>query len=588
MPRNVPGERRERSHDGRTLKASICDLIDNSIDGGAHNIRIQYDQTIWRDDESGVLLIEDDGLGIAPVNMMKSLQFNSEREEEYNWWELGSFGVGLDHACLAHGSEITLFSKQQNGVFRVARLSGESTDRIVDNWAQHDHDTMMDNLPSAWNTHPYQYALERIQTIEHGTIVLLENMDSPNVDVEQGLEPFDEIENFIGMIFHEYLEGIDLGPRNSTEPLIIYFNSDDEPIEPLDPFWSSEIGEGTLDGLLGTYMQPHTFLAGDMEFIINRYIIPPRNQRSSRIPGADNRLTSALRAEIHACQGIYFKRNSRILDGPWNGENWRRTHGMGMGTSQHTVARWEFILPPEAISNHNLVTPDKTTVKCDAFFGEILKANREKLEWHPQDVMPYGTGEKNCSGGKQFNHRAKVHGYSWDIPNFCNQNQCETRILYNLEFCDVHHSFRCQNCNSEVDIADSLCQTCQTLICQSDGCDGLIQNDGDNSCLSCQQPECSVDGCQEQSIIPTDYCEAHESQVCNEPFCREISSESFNRCDEHLVIFEDEGWNIRLVRSGSESHPIHIDDGNGNITLNLDRDEISALAENLSREFTGG
>ena len=60
MPRNVPGERRERSHDGRTLKASICDLIDNSIDGGAYNIQIQYEATIWRDAERGVLLIEDD------------------------------------------------------------------------------------------------------------------------------------------------------------------------------------------------------------------------------------------------------------------------------------------------------------------------------------------------------------------------------------------------------------------------------------------------------------------------------------------------------------------------------------------------
>ena len=205
MPRNVPGERRERSHDGRTLKASICDLIDNSIDGGAYNIRIQYQPTNWRGEDSGVLLIEDDGRGIAPRNMMKSLQFNSEREDEYHWWELGSFGVGLDHACLAHGSEITLLSKQEGGEFRVARLSGESTDRIGDNWAQHDHDTMMENLPSAWDTVPYQYALERIQAIDQGTIVLLENMDPPNVDVEQGLEPFEEIENFIGMIFHEYL-----------------------------------------------------------------------------------------------------------------------------------------------------------------------------------------------------------------------------------------------------------------------------------------------------------------------------------------------------------------------------------------------
>ena len=42
MGRNVRGERREKRHDGRTLKTSICDLIDNSIDAGASDIYVRY------------------------------------------------------------------------------------------------------------------------------------------------------------------------------------------------------------------------------------------------------------------------------------------------------------------------------------------------------------------------------------------------------------------------------------------------------------------------------------------------------------------------------------------------------------------
>ena len=602
MRRNVSGERRGKRHDGRSLKTSICDIIDNSIDAGASEIRIVYGEDIWRGEPSGALRIEDNGVGIPAGRMEEAISFNSEREDGYNWWELGSFGVGLDDSCLAHGDEITVFSKQSGCDFQVIRLSGEKTDTVVNDWMIIEHEEMIHNLPEAWNTVTYTSALRRIQEIDQGTIVILEVMDPPTLSIEEGLEPFAEIENFIALTFHDYLVGIDLGPRIVDEPLSIFFNSLDEPVVPLDPFFKSEIGVGILNGQDGTYMHPYQFTHNGMEFTINRYIIPKSSERVRRYVGGDdedgrpikhdNRMTSAIRNSIEQCQGIYFKRNGRILDGPWNGKNWRRNHGMGMGPNHWTVARWEFVLPHESINDPNLVSPDKRSVNCDDFLTHILRANQEKVLWHPEDAIPYGpSSDDNMSRsgnqvGVQFNKRARCHNNSRDTPKFCAEGGCEARIHYNQEFCEAHQSHRCLRCNQIVEAAGAICNNCAALVCQSDGCDSLVE-DGESQCLACLQPTCAAESCEERSSIPTEYCSIHEARVCLENNCRNISAEGFNRCAQHLVIFEDDenDLNVRLVRAGVESEPIIID-GN-NINLNLDREEIARLSDDLNREISG-
>ena len=127
MGRNVKGERREKRHDGRTLKTSICDLIDNSIDAGASEIYVRYATDEYRGSPKGALMIKDNGNGINKDKMLLCLSFNSHRSEGYEHWELGSFGVGLDDSCLAHGQEITVFSREENAEFRISRLSCELT-----------------------------------------------------------------------------------------------------------------------------------------------------------------------------------------------------------------------------------------------------------------------------------------------------------------------------------------------------------------------------------------------------------------------------------------------------------------------------
>jgi hypothetical protein len=590
MVENFEGERRAKRHDGRSLKSSICDIIDNAIDASASEIHIFYDLKKWRGEDAGALVMVDNGNGISREKMISSLSFNTDREGR-KWWELGSFGVGLKDSSLAHGNELTLFSRTLDDTYSVVRLSGAFSDHKQE-WTLIDDEQMKTNIPPQFMTESYRKALEKIQQMNHGTIVLLEDMSKSSLSdqIHLGLDPTESIADFISMIFCDYLQGIDIGPRRASEPLTIYFNSD-QPLIPLDPFFKSEIGEGILGGVDGTFMQPHDFtiryIEGDMDFTINRYIIPRKTERNIRDPRNDERMISALGNSIENCQGIYFKRNSRILDGPWNGENWRRTQGMGMGTNHHTVARWEFILPPESIKDVDLIPPDKRSIRTEMFSTEILNAKNERLEWHVEDQTPYGSGQlkKFPNGEAIYTTRARSHNDSQDIPRICNEEGCGSRAPYNEQLCEEHRGYFCNRCNTELDDeGDNYCDECLDKLC-SECEEAWPENSDEEFCINCKQEPCAMEGCTVKSQVSTEYCLTHELEVCKEPHCRNISEDRFNRCKEHLMIYEDDGVVIHLARTGAGSPAIQLE--NSDIKINLDKEEISKILRKIRGEIDG-
>ena len=115
LQRNLAGEIRAKNHDPRKIEHSICDIIDNSIDAGAGEIEITIsEQDTFLPERGGVvsndfMYFKDDGVGIDAEKLREIISFYAERE--YNEWELGSFGIGLKDSLLAHGKEITVFSK---------------------------------------------------------------------------------------------------------------------------------------------------------------------------------------------------------------------------------------------------------------------------------------------------------------------------------------------------------------------------------------------------------------------------------------------------------------------------------------------
>jgi hypothetical protein len=586
LPRNVRNEIRAKIHDGRTINHSVSDVIDNSIDADATEIEvwldIQPDCDLMDENEKGFLMFIDNGNGIESNNLRHIIEFNVERKEAYQPHELGSFGLGLKDALLAHGKEITVLSRKRGQEFSMVRLSMElSLER--DNWIYVDNDELFDLKDSwdsgekyleHWNTTALNHAMERIDRMKSGTIVLLEfthrplevEIDPENNDDLARISVIASLREWIAMTFSDYLSGINIGNRTEDSPLVISLNG--TPITPLDPFMKSEIGQGAFEGQQGTLSASYPFEYSGLQCVFNQYILPNNIERENRIPGHDNRMKRATKLQIVNLQGIYIKRNGRILDGPWNGQ-WRR-EGMGMSSHHATVARWELVLPHDAVNFPELVPPDKSRVSLLGMLREIRLANRVKRTWHPEDAVPYPRGPESLGGNHdnlQFNHRARVRGNRNDFIETCNQEGCNVRVN-NQEFCDAHTVNRCQLCNDILELG-AICENCSDTICVEVDCNGIRIDESEN-CIACGQPECVVAGCTSLQMVVGHYCVFHATKVCNFPGgCESQSIDGFSRCQEHLELdFSD----TRIIIT-TEGPLFSVE--SDNLIINIDHDDFS-------------
>jgi hypothetical protein len=545
LPRNVRNEIRSKIHDGRTINHSVCDVIDNSIDADASTIEVwldtQPDYEFMEEHEKGFLMFIDNGNGIKGDELKHIIEFNAERKGAYKPHELGSFGLGLKDALLAHGKEITVLSRRKGDDFSMVRLSMQlSYER--DDWIYVDNNQLIELRKSwheghehlaQWNTPVLNHAIQKIEEMEKGTIVLLEfthrqleiDIDTHDDDDLARISVTASLKEWIAMTFSDYLSGITIGNRTEENPLIISLNG--EPILPLDPFMKSEIGVGPFEGQQGTLTASYPFRYSGLECVFNLYILPNNSQREERLPGHDNRMKRATKQQIVNLQGIYIKRNGRILDGPWNGM-WRR-EGMGMSTSHHTVARWELVLPPDAVNFPELVPPDKSRVSLLGMLREIRLANRVKRRWHPEDASAYQGGNHD---DLQFNQRARARQNGHDLITSCGQEDCNVRVN-NQEYCDAHTTNRCQLCNDVLE-QGTICETCESTICIQIDCNAIkIANS--EFCITCSQPECVIEECNSLQQITGNYCESCARNVCNFPGgCESLAVNGFSRCAEHM------------------------------------------------------
>jgi len=558
----------------------VCDVIDNSIDAEATNIEIWLDvqpDCDWiEDDEKGFLMFIDDGKGIENSKLKNIIEFNAERSENYQPHELGSFGLGLKDALLAHGQEITVISKQKSETPAMVRLSMQLS-RERDDWTYVDNEELTqlrldwdngEHYLSKWNTPLFKMGIEKINTMESGTIVLLEfthrplevQLEEDNDDDLARISIVASLKEWIAMTFADYLSGIDIGGRTTDKPLQIRLNGDN--ILPLDPFMKEEIGKGHFNGQQGTLTASYEFEYSGLECKFNQYILPNSAEREIRCSGHDDRMKRATKQQIVNLQGIYIKRNGRILDGPWNGM-WRR-EGMGMSTSHHTVARWELVLPPKSIEFSELVPPDKSRVSLLEMLSDIRRANRVKRRWHSEDAEQYSGGNHD---DLQFNQRARARQNSRDLISVCNQDGCNTRTN-DGEYCVPHTVNRCQLCN-EILEQGTICNNCASSICAKDNCTNTSIADSE-FCIICSQSECVVEGCNYLQQVTGNYCVTHVSQICNYPGgCESMSIEGVSRCQEHMEL-DFEGVNIIISTEG----PL-FEIGDGSLILNINHGEFS-------------
>ena len=371
------------------LEQVVSDLVDNSIDAGAKNVWIIYNEEEYNNHNSFYVAVIDDGNGIPDDKISSVMDFGAPRE--YDELELGKFGVGMKSSSLSQAKEVTLLSKTNSGPINLRRLSSEVVLEL-DRW------TLIPALRDHMDTEAIAIAKSELASMDSGSAVVLEDMhklkhrigDDEHKDEYLDLE-YGHIKDYLGLVFERYIEGTTLKRSNGEEEyrqVNLFFNghTDAHKIEPLDPF-RRDMQDGTVTGTLSKTF-PVTMDDGETIHNIEMtiWITPNDKDRGDKY---DKRMDRAARfSGISELQGIYVYRNARLIDFP----GWKKIlkHDPHM-----TCLRWELHFPP-SLDDVFQLDPSKREVQLPrTLFDQFTKISRTPFRWHQDDA-------------KTANHRARA------------------------------------------------------------------------------------------------------------------------------------------------------------------------------------
>lgn len=276
---------------GYSAPTAVADLVDNSIFAGASKINIHFH---WSGERSYVT-VHDDGRGMTEEELVNAMRLGSRNPRETRAEaDLGRFGLGLKSASFSQCRRLTVASRG---------LGEQSV--AVRRW-----DLDYVNQSSEWRLlrHPSRGSEKRLEELNQevsGTVVLWEDMDrvvgEHSVNDAPARERFlglaQETEQYLGMIFHRFLEGPDRLKMQINGNLIVPWN----PFLEKNPA-TQWLGEEVLR------------LRGD-RVTVQPFVLP----HHSKIDTQTHRF-AAGRGGWNARQGFYVYRNRRLLvAGDWLG-----------------------------------------------------------------------------------------------------------------------------------------------------------------------------------------------------------------------------------------------------------------------------
>lgn len=280
---------------GYTLATAVSDLIDNSI--------VANGRTVWIDShwagEQSWLTVSDDGEGMSGPELSAAMRLGSRSPlEDRAPTDLGRFGLGMKTASLSQCRRLTVVSKKSGGAKEIRRWD-------LDHLA----------LPEVvgWqllrSPHPGSTArTDRIDDLSSGTTVVWEVLDrlAPNADRDdRGMKSYflkavDELELYLGMVFHRYLEG----PRRRLRIFV-----DDNEVKAWDPYGASHVATKP------TPEEPIDIPGHPDPVRVKGFVLPHKDMLG---PEAHRALAGPK--GWNAQQGFYLYRNERlIVAGSWLG-----------------------------------------------------------------------------------------------------------------------------------------------------------------------------------------------------------------------------------------------------------------------------
>lgn len=197
---------------GYTFEIAVADIVDNSIDANAKNIRIH---AVAEPDLYFSML--DDGIGMSNKELIEAMRLATKDPEiKRDKDDLGKFGLGLKTASFSQCKKLTVLSKK-GGVISAKQWD---LDYISNNneWLLITPDVeSIYKLP----------LVKELDNQEHGTLVIWQNLD--RYEKNNFSDIIYRLRKHLSLVFHCFLEGI----KNSKK---LNISINDNMLKPFNPF----------------------------------------------------------------------------------------------------------------------------------------------------------------------------------------------------------------------------------------------------------------------------------------------------------------------------------------------------------------
>ena len=255
---------------GYENKNAIADLVDNSIDAGAKNIRITISDDFT--DELPQIIIADDGCGMDMDTLHNALKLGKTDHSSNS--DLGKYGFGLKSASLSLGRKIKIVTKNKNK-FSVAVFD---YDQIVET------NTFYAEFREA-SQQEIRAFYDRTDMAESGTLLIVSNCDRIS---ETKIDTFVScLKDFMRRVFRSYMrEGNSIFVNNYS-------------LQYDDPLWlDHKLTKVYFDGDLSVYGLDNI----EKKFHVLAVTIPDLGAKGNKAAGFNMKN-----------QGFYFMRNNREI-----------------------------------------------------------------------------------------------------------------------------------------------------------------------------------------------------------------------------------------------------------------------------------
>jgi len=178
---------------GYSIEEAISDLIDNSITAKAKNITYEFH---WNTG-TPFFLLKDDGNGMSTDNreLIDSFKLGANKDKKRDPKDLGRFGFGMKTASLSQARSLTVITKKKGNSIIARALDLIFIAELKQGWKL-----------KLVNEEKIQSEILFLNKQESGTIIRWDDWDRAPKSNEDFTSLISEINNYISVCFHRFIE----------------------------------------------------------------------------------------------------------------------------------------------------------------------------------------------------------------------------------------------------------------------------------------------------------------------------------------------------------------------------------------------